>query len=166
MRVWPHHEGEQDFCWELAVPGAPHRRECVESLIKSVKQDLGVMNPEMGAQSYKERVNTFCEICHLLNCRPLVNDFKPGEVLPSDGNWVLHPYRDYAEHLGNPGFVKTALRGTKIFWDVWANHVPKLLFEYHKWDKDIGNPQIGDKVLVIKRAMAIIARHANFERKG
>lgn len=36
-------EDEKDFVWELAVPRAPHRRGCVESLVKLVKSNLTVI---------------------------------------------------------------------------------------------------------------------------
>ena len=37
-------ENQKAFRWELTIPKAPHRRGCVESLVKLVKRGIQAMN--------------------------------------------------------------------------------------------------------------------------
>ena len=88
---------------------------------------------------------------YLLNSRPLINENKGNDVLPITGNWLLHPYRQYAEDINLNAIIQSAHKGTVEFWDEWITHVPHQLFQYTKWNESKPNPNVGDSVLIIKQ---------------
>lgn len=158
--------GQQEFKWDFTVPKAPHRRGCVESLVKAVKQGFQLMNPEMRPLETLEWQNSLSEIEHLLNSRPLIKETNTGEVWPIDGNWVLHPYREKGLQRNSDEIIKGAQRGSKAFWEAWTTHVTKDIFEYKKWGKGKRNVKEGDKVLVVKQGYGNEKKNGKFWEEG
>lgn len=134
--------------------------------MKAVKKGLVAMEKAERCLPIEEWDLIACEITSLLNSRLLANPNKDNEVLPITAKWILHLYRDYSEEHDTVDLIEDAQENTKRFWEEWMKSVPRELFKYPKWEDDVPNPNVGDRVLIIKSGFGNTKTDRKYWKKG